>query len=193
MEQNEINNVQPQKIYKVNSIWHGTFLGGPLVAGYLIAENFKTLNEQDKVKTTWFISIIATIIILGGFFLFPNPEKIPNELIPLIYTAIAYFIVRHYQGKKIAKYLENGGISYKWLRTFIIGLIGLIVTILPLIGYVYLSSKSDFTTKTYGDLKHEIIFDKSNILEYEVDNVARGLKMHISIIYQRKLVFICKS
>lgn len=39
------------KIYKDRAIWAGTFLGGPLVAGYLIAENFKVFNEKKRATT----------------------------------------------------------------------------------------------------------------------------------------------
>jgi len=41
------------KVYRDKTIYVGTFLGGPLVAGYLIAQNFKTFNEQDNIKKTW--------------------------------------------------------------------------------------------------------------------------------------------
>jgi hypothetical protein len=57
-----------KKIYTDRLIWAGTFLGGPLVAGYLIAENFKVFNEPNKVKLTWIYAIIATIVIFGGVF-----------------------------------------------------------------------------------------------------------------------------
>ena len=97
-----------KKIYKDRTIWAGTFLGGPLAAGYLIAENFKILNESEKVKNTWFISILCTIIIFGGVLLIPNIDKIPRQLIPLIYTAIAYYIVKYYQGAKIEEFLKTG-------------------------------------------------------------------------------------
>lgn len=38
------------KIYKDKTIYIATFLGRPLVAGYLIANNFKVFNEPTKVK-----------------------------------------------------------------------------------------------------------------------------------------------
>ena len=62
------NQSMTRKIYSNRLIELGTLLGGPLVAGYLIAENFKTLNEPEKVKITWIFSILATVIIFGVFF-----------------------------------------------------------------------------------------------------------------------------
>ena len=83
------NNIPSQKIYKDKEIYVGTFLGGPLVAGYLMANNFKVFGESNKGKRTWMYTIITTIVIFGGIFLIPNIDKIPNQIIPLIYTGIA--------------------------------------------------------------------------------------------------------
>lgn len=166
-----------KKIYKDRAIWAGTFLGGPLAGGYLIAENFKVFNEPDKAKKTWIYAIIATVLIIGGIFLVPNLDKIPRQLIPLIYTAIAYYLVKHFQGRQIDSHINAGGQVYNWWRAFGIGLIGTVVILLPIFGIALLS---DTTTavgtanKTYGIMKHEIAFDKSNISELEVDKLADG-------------------
>jgi len=122
-----------RKIYKDRAIWVGTFLGGPLVAGYLIAENFKTFNEVDKVKKTWIYTIIGTILIFGAVILIPDGVKIPNQIIPLIYTAIAYFFVERFQKKNCSAYIALGGKTFGWWRTIAIGLIGLIITFVLLI------------------------------------------------------------
>ncbi|MGB3453203.1 MAG: hypothetical protein WBA59_05210 [Moheibacter sp.] len=60
--------IQKNKIYKDKAIWVGTFLGGPLVAGYYIAENFKAFNDSKKAKKTWFFAILSTIAIFGIVF-----------------------------------------------------------------------------------------------------------------------------
>jgi hypothetical protein len=151
----------------------GTFLGGPLVAGYLIAENFKSFSDPDQAKKTWIYAIIATIVIFGGIFLIPDTVKIPNQIIPLIYTGIAYYLVQHFQGQKITAYINAGGQIYSWWRTIGVGLIGLAITLIPIFGVAYVSNSAT-TTKSYGIMKHEIDFDKSNIKESEVDKLANG-------------------
>jgi hypothetical protein len=167
-----------RKIYKDRAIWVGTFLGGPLAAGYLIAENFKAFNDTDKAKKTWIYAIIATVVVFGGVFLIPENVKIPNQIIPLIYTAIAYYLVQHYQGQNISAHLNSGGQLFGWWRTIAVGLIGLAITIIPIIGFALLSDSIDnasISTKTYGIIKHEIDFDKNNISETEVNKIADGL------------------
>lgn len=166
------------KIYRDRAIWVGTFLGGPLVAGYLIAENFNAFNDTGKAKKTWIFAIITTIVVFGGVFMIPENVKIPNQIIPLIYTAIAYYFVQHFQGKNIVSHISSGGQLFSWWRTIAVGIIGLAITIIPILGFAFLSDNiadASVSTKTYGVMKHEIAFDKSNISETEVNKIADGL------------------
>jgi hypothetical protein len=166
-----------RKIYKDKAIWAGTFIGGPLTAGYLIAENFKAFNEPNKAKSTWFLAIIGTIIIFGGIFLIPDNVKIPNQLIPLIYTAITFFLVQHFQGQKITSHINAGGHLFGWWRTIGVGVLGLAITIIPIFGIALLTdsaAKAVTDSKTYGIMKHEIAFEKTNLSEIEVDKIADG-------------------
>ncbi|MCC6289465.1 MAG: hypothetical protein IT249_16420 [Chitinophagaceae bacterium] len=134
--------VQPAfKLYKDRAIYVGTFLGGPLVAGYLAAENFRNLGQQDKIKKAWTIAIIATVVILGSILLVPGIEKVPNFIIPLIYTLIAQFLVQKYQGAAIKAHIENGGQTYSVWRAVWVGLIGAIVLIAVIAIIVLLTNK----------------------------------------------------
>lgn len=52
------------------------------------------------------------------------------------------------------------------------------VTLIPVFGFVLLSDNiysASMTTNTYGVMKHEIMFDNSNISETEIDKLADGL------------------
>jgi hypothetical protein len=195
MEQTENIQTPTRKIYKDRAIWAGTFLGGPLVAGYLIAVNFNVFNDPAKAKKTWIYSIIATCVIFGGLYLIPNPEKIPKQIIPLIYTAIAYYIVQHYQGTKINSHINSGGQTYNWWRAFGIGLIGTVITVLPFIALAYFTDPTfTATSKTYGTLKHEILFNKNNISEDEINQIANGLTQTTFFDEaQKKQVFVKKD
>lgn len=127
--------IPTHKIYKERAIWVGAFLGGPLVAGYLIAENFKVFNEPEKAKKTWFFTIISTILIFGGIFLLPETIKIPNQIIPITYTVIAYYLAKHFQEKKMMEHIKNGGEYYSWWRIIAIGVIGIFISIIAFIGF----------------------------------------------------------
>ncbi len=177
MEETSNGQTSKNKIYKDRAIWVGTFLGGPLAAGYLIAENYKAFNDTDKAKKTWIYAIIATVVVIGGVFLIPDNFKIPNQIIPLIYTAIAYYLVQNFQGQNISAHLNSGGQVFGWWRTIAVGLIGLAITVISIFGFALLSDSLDnasISTKAYGIMKHEIDFDKKNISETEVNKIADG-------------------
>jgi hypothetical protein len=129
-----------KRIYKDRAIWVATYLGGPLVAGYLIAENFKAFNETDKVRKTWIYTIIGTIIIFGGIFSIPNHifESIPKYFIPLIYTAIAHVFVKHYQGKNISAFIALGGKPFGWWRAIVVSLVGFVITLVSILIVYYM-------------------------------------------------------
>lgn len=130
MDHFQDNETTAQKIYKEKAIWVGTFLGGPLVAGYLISENFKVFDQHERARKVWIYSIITTAIVFGGVFLIPNNVKIPSQIIPLIYTFIAYQFVQIYQKAKITTHINAGGQIYSWWRTIGVALIGLLITVI---------------------------------------------------------------
>lgn len=172
--------VQTKKIYTERAIYLGTFLGGPLVSGYCIANNYKVFNEPEKARKTWIYAIIATVIILGGALLISSIDKFPNQLIPLIYAGIAYYLVKAYQRAQINTYVDSGGQVYSWWRTILIAIIGCIVTILPLYLYIVLSSgiaqtKNYSDEQFYGAVKNEIFYNKKVISNNEVNKIADAL------------------
>ena len=141
MEENLLSTPPDFKLYKDRAVWIGTFIGGPLAAGYIAAENFKQLGQQDKAKSAWTIAIIATIVIFGGIFLIPNIEKMPRFVIPLIYTGIAQYLVQKYQGAAVKEHIEKGGQTYSIWRAVLIGLIGLVILLAILFVVILLTNK----------------------------------------------------
>ncbi len=165
-----------RKVYQDLQILLGTFIGGPLVAGYLLAANFKTLDEGKKVRKTWIYAILLTVIIFCIIFLVPDPDKVPRLLIPFIYTGIVYFLIKKLQKGNVAHYVQEGGAVYSWWRTLGIALIGVLATLLVFVGVAHYADPSAYyTTKTYGVQQHEINFYRNNIPEKEVDQIANAL------------------
>lgn len=129
MEESILDSVPEYKLYNETAIRLATFFGGPLVAGFLIAENFKLLGHTQKLKATWVYTIGATIVIFGGLFLIPGIENIPNYIIPIAYAWGASMIVRQTQGNEIKKHLETGGQLFSGWRVALISLVGCVITI----------------------------------------------------------------
>jgi hypothetical protein len=115
------------KLYKDRAVFLAAFLGGPLGAGYLIAENFKALDEPEKAKTTWIIAIAVILVLFGGLIVIPTPEKMPQYIIPIAYSYAAYAIVQKYQGIDLKAHVLRGGTFYPMWRAALVALIGLMI------------------------------------------------------------------
>ena len=98
-----------KKLYSQRAIGIATYFGGPLAAGILIRKNFINLNKERQGLNALIIGIISTFILFAGIFSIPENiiDKIPNALIPLVYTGIIYLIVEAIQGKDLKEFKEN--------------------------------------------------------------------------------------
>lgn len=70
------------KIYGDRAINIGTLIGGPIAAGYLIAENYKVFNEFSKARRTWLYTILASIIIFRYCIFYPGFYESANRIAP---------------------------------------------------------------------------------------------------------------
>jgi predicted neutral ceramidase superfamily lipid hydrolase len=132
MEQTLLDPGLTNKIYSVRSIRIATFIGGPLVAAYLMAANFKQFGEEHKVTRTWLWSILIFIaLIIISFFL---PDSIPNIVYNLVYLLIASFFVQKYQAEKIDSHINSGGLTYKTYRAVLIAIVSMIIMVAILLG-----------------------------------------------------------
>jgi len=179
MEQQIItdNNLSEKKIYKDKEVWVGAFIGGPLVAGYQIAKNYKVFRERDKVIKTWFVAIASSIFLFYISIFAPFIDRMPNFIIPLIYTGMAYLLVRIYQGEKIIDFIRSGGKIHSWWKTLGVALLGLAISSGLYLGtflVVEAIRNANVITKNYGTSKHNISFDKTNVQESEIDAIADG-------------------
>ncbi|SHH37086.1 hypothetical protein [Winogradskyella jejuensis] len=128
------------KLYSTKSITGATFLGGPLVAGYLISENFKAFNEIEKARTSLIIGIFCTLMLFTAIFMIPEQimNKIPNSIIPLIYTGIIWFLVEWSQGDRLKAHKENNHTFFSGWRAAGFGLISLLIILAGVFAYTFL-------------------------------------------------------
>jgi hypothetical protein len=164
-----------QKVYDSIAVAVGTFIGGPLAAGYFIAENFKVFNQSGKAGKTWIAAVAAMILIFCAVIFVPENVTVLNPVVLLIIAVIVWFLAVRFQGKNISAHISSGGQLYNWWRTLAVALASLAVTIIFILGIALLLdvfTKSSVTFKTYGVMKNEIAFDKNNLSEIEVDELG---------------------
>ena len=179
MEQKSDTQTQTKKVYKGVGIGVGTFIGGPLAAGYCIAENFKVFNQAGKAGKTWMIAGVAMVLLFCAVFFVPENIKIVNPIILLILiAAFVWYLAVRFQGQNITAHINSGGLIHSWLRTIGVALAGLAATLILMFGLALLLdsfTKTSVTAKTYGLMKNEIAYDMKNISEMEVDEIGDAL------------------
>lgn len=137
MEEDILPIIPELKLYKKRTIVVCTFLTGPLVAGYMIAENFKALGERSNQVRTWVISLILTAGLVI-FISLPQLEKVPNFILPICYTIIASACVQFFQVEKIRLHVSNGGTFYAPERAIVPSILSFIITIAFALGVAVL-------------------------------------------------------
>ncbi|MEB0260268.1 MULTISPECIES: hypothetical protein [unclassified Mucilaginibacter] len=118
-----------KQIYTPAHIRFGTFLGGPLVAGYYLAENYKVFGEPGKAKATWIYAIAATIVICGGIISYAETVKIPSVVFPIAYCWVAFYLTEYFQGTQINAHGKSGEGFFGWGRVILVSLIGVAITL----------------------------------------------------------------
>lgn len=127
------------KLHSTKTISASTFLGGPLCAAFLIAENYKSLNKPKQYQTTLVLGIAFTLLLFAVLFSLPESviDKLPKQLIPLIYTAIVYGIVESQFGRILKAHKENGNTFFSGWRVAGVTLISLIIMGLGILAYAF--------------------------------------------------------
>ena len=191
------NETKNLKFYSQKAIGIATFIGGPLAAGYLIRENYLSLNKPDEAKKSLLIGIASTILLFIGIFMIPESimDKVPNQILPAIYTGIILFIVAKIHGTTLYQHKENGNEFYSGWKAAGIGLISASIIVIGIFGYAYILpdggeyqkydteiakfTKNESESLTFYDLNT----DNKQVLINELDNMVIPLwKKNIEII-----------
>ena len=145
MELEKENKTKNVKFYSKKTIGIATFLGGPLAAGYLIRENYLSLNKPDEGKNALMISIVATVLLFSGIFMIPENimDKVPSQILPIIYTAIIYYIVDLKQGEILQAHEDNGNEFFSGWKAAGVGLVSLLIISAFIFGGAYFSSNDE--------------------------------------------------
>lgn len=138
---------ETKKFYSQRAITIATYFGGPLAAGYLVKKNFEVLDQPDNAQKSLIIGIVSTILLFAGIFSIPEPiiDKIPQPLIPLIYTGIIYLIVEKLQGERLKEHKESGGEFHSGWKAAGVGAVALVI----LFGFMMIAGfiAGDLSTK----------------------------------------------
>lgn len=169
---------ETKKLFSQRAIAIATYFGGPAAAGYLVKKNYESYDQSDKGKKAFIIGIISTLLIFAGIFSIPEHiiDKIPNAVIPAIYTGIIYLIVEKIQGQRLKEHKESGGEFYSGWKATGIGAIFMVILLAMIAGTAFIAgdlSKPDFDATTYDKEVAKFVENENKSLAvYNVINSA---------------------
>jgi hypothetical protein len=187
------------KLFSKRAISIATFFGGPLAAGYLIKKNYDSLQKPEQGKMSMFLGLVSSVIIFCAIFLMPEGtlDKVPNVLIPAIYTACILLILEKTQGKVLRNHknfysLEKAAIAGIILMIGYLG-IGLVSFVLidmanphiPFNANAYDAGIEKFISNEKKALEVSKVFQNHSpaFLEHEIKKSIKLWQENRSILY----------
>jgi len=154
------------RLYSQAAIAIATYLGGPIAAGALMRRNFINLGQEQWGKHAFFFGFVATVLIFLGIFLLPDAviDKIPDALIPAIYTGIVFLFVKRIQGPKLKDHKESNGPFFSKWRAAGIGSLYMLGLLAVIFAFAFWGPE-DFDSKSYDQGISEFIQNEEDSME----------------------------
>jgi hypothetical protein len=164
-----------EKIYPERKMLVGVALGGPLAGGYYFWRTLNAFQNPRGAVIAVVVAVLVLVIIFGCGFI-PGLDRIPNVGFYGLQFGLVYGVTRGYLLTEMTGHMAEGKPVYGWGNTLLVALISMVLTLGPLVGLIYLT-KGLFgaDVKYYGRLRHEIVYDSSNLSEIEVGQLAAAL------------------
>lgn len=137
MENSLFESTITHKLYKERAVFIGTFLGGPLAGGLLLAQNFKSLEQPENATKTWLLAIFGFLLIIATAFI-PVLDQLPAFVYSLACCLATHGAARKFQGKDIVMHQANGGRFYSSGRAAFIGISLSIILVVLIFALLYL-------------------------------------------------------
>jgi len=123
---NLLTEIPAIKLYSVKEITLATFFGGILAGGYLMAENFKAVNNTEKATITWVFTFFLIALLVISLFI-PALDKIPAIVYSAFFTILAGSSARKYQSGFIEDHINAGGSYHATGRVVVITIISVLI------------------------------------------------------------------
>jgi|GEM_PF-499528 len=139
-----------KKLYSLNAITLGTFIGGPAAAGTMIRRNYINIGREKQGKQALLLGCCATVLIAVLMLLIPEVwlDNLPNYVIPITYTLIISTIVSRIHAEDYKRQKLRQGSFYSQWRAAGVGGIHLSILVSIFIAWVYWGP-GDYDTVQY--------------------------------------------
>ena len=182
-----------RSIYSPRQIQVATFLGGPFAAAYFLKSSFESINKQELASKSFILSLIGSIIIIGILpFL---PEKMPNNVIPLLYLIpVVALLKQHYFTKEEILESEDYQIESSW-KVFGISLVSVVLYGAIAFSYLWISqSDDDVAQYLVGNVNNSNIeLNSDYYLKLEAQKDANGSGVLLNFTLNNGVVYDFKD
>lgn len=165
-----------ERIYTERKILTGVLIGGSLAGSYYFWRTFNALGKP-KHAIAVAVGFLAILLLIVASIFIPVLDRVPNGVFWGLQIGLALGVTRGYLSTEMADHIEADKDVYSWRNTILIGVISMIITLGSLIALFYVGPQTldSGTTRYYGKLNHEIVFDSTNLSEVEVERIASAL------------------
>ncbi len=130
-----------KNIYSPRQIQLATFFGGPLTATYMLTKSFKDIGENKLAKQSLIISLVVSLLTLISLPF--SPEKMPNNVLPLLYLVPVIIVLKsHYLTKEEIVDSQSFGFKSSW-NVFGLSIVGIVVYLILAFGLLTVTQTSD--------------------------------------------------
>lgn len=126
-----------EKVYKERGLAWGAFLGGPIIAGYLLIKNYKSLGKKSAVNKALGITIASTIIYCMLAYFFQEVVNLSFVPLAIICMVVTQQVFKQQQAADVETHIQKGGEVYSNWRAVGIGLLFSIIIISILVGIAF--------------------------------------------------------
>jgi hypothetical protein len=106
-------------LFSPAQIFVGSFIGGPIAAGWIMARNYQMLNRPERARQSAWLGVLFTVLVLMVAFMLP--ESATRSVWPILYNVLIYFYAAGQFGEITRKHYARGGVKPSWWRPVGIG------------------------------------------------------------------------
>jgi hypothetical protein len=183
------------RLYTQKSITIATFLGGPLIGGYMLARNLWNLDKHKWAVISLLIGLGLTVAALIYGFSTPAyfQSKVPLLFIAPISASMIFILIELFHNKDIQQFLVNGGKKASTKTAALIGVLGFV-----LLGFIVsihvFTREAEYEIMTFGNLEHQVLYNEA-VPPEEIQRLGNFLleQEYFNNFQKRSVVFLSKD
>jgi hypothetical protein len=82
------------KLYSMDQVTVGSFLGGPLAAIYLLWKNFRALGDEEKAQKVLTLGGSIVVVFFVAIMILPSMPSVLSHMAPVLYSLLARHLTK---------------------------------------------------------------------------------------------------